>query len=75
MTERRTRIQGIRREGTEGTISWAEHELIHAAYKTKWHFAGSQQDAERIAERGGFGYAEAVELLGRDLQSFIPATA
>lgn len=43
-----------------GTISWDEHEEAWRAYDAKYH---SGQSAERIAERGGFAYAELVEFL------------
>lgn len=46
-----------------GTISWEEHEVAWRAYDAKW---GCGQSAERIAERGGFGYDEIVKLLGRE---------
>lgn len=46
-----------------GTIAWSEHVEAWEAYSKKW---GSGQSAERIAERQGFGYAELVELLGRE---------
>jgi len=45
-----------------GTISWEEHEEAWAAYAKRF---GKYQSAERIAERGGFGYFELVEFLGR----------
>lgn len=45
-----------------GTISWAEHEQIWAKYSGRY---GSEQSAERIAQRGGFSYGECILLLGR----------
>lgn len=45
-----------------GTISWEEHEEAWRAYDKKWR---SGQSAERIAARGGFGYDEVLEFLGR----------
>lgn len=44
-----------------GTITWSEHEKAWQAYERKY----GGQSAERIAERGGFGYEELVEFLGR----------
>jgi hypothetical protein len=46
-----------------GTIGWAEHAEAWRAYDKKWR---TNQSAERIAERGGFGYGELVEFLGRE---------
>jgi len=51
-----------------GTISWEEHLEIWLAYDKKYHCG---QSAERIAERGGFGYTEATELVGRELRTWI----
>lgn len=44
-----------------GTVSWTEHEEAWRAYAKRY---GTDQSAERIAERRGFGYAELTELLG-----------
>ena len=42
-------------DGRPGTVSWEVHEKAWLAYKA----AGcGSQSAERIAERGGFGYHE-----------------
>lgn len=46
-----------------GTISWSEHVEAHAAYEKR--YGRGAQTAERIAQRGGFGYAEFVDLVGR----------
>ena len=45
-----------------GTISCAEHELAWSAYEAAYH----GQSAQRIHDRGGFGYSELVLLLGRE---------
>lgn len=50
-----------------GTITWTEHERAWQAYDRKYH---GGQSAERIAKRGGFGYAELVEFLGRDPETW-----
>ena len=50
-----------------GTITWAEHLEVWSAYAGRH---GTGQDAERIAERGGFGYGEAETLLGRPLRTW-----
>lgn len=52
-----------------GTIEWTEHEEVYAVYALQF---GRSQSAERIAERGGFGYEEAEKLLGRPLKTWIP---
>ena len=46
-----------------GTVAWSEHEEIWEAYANRF---GRDQSAERIADRGGFGYWEATRLLGRE---------
>jgi len=51
-----------------GSIAWSEHFLIWEMYAKK----NGAQTAERIAERGGFGYSEACNLLGRDLETWEP---
>lgn len=43
-----------------GSITREEHETIHKAYTA----LGFSQSAERIAQRGGFGYDEIVFLTG-----------
>lgn len=59
---RRAPVQGSREHGP-GTISWAEHEQVWAAYAGPH---GSSQSPERIAQRGGFGWGECVRFLGRE---------
>lgn len=51
------------REDQAGTVSWAEHVEAWEAYAKRY---GRDQSAERLAERGGFGYAEIVKHLGRE---------
>jgi hypothetical protein len=46
-----------------GTISWDEHVDAWVAYQKLW---GYHQSAERIAERGGFGWDELVRFLGHE---------
>lgn len=46
-----------------GSIEWSEHLEAYAAYSARF---GSEQSAERLAERGGFGYWELTELLGHE---------
>lgn len=67
---RRAVVQGSRahRKGY-GTIAWAEHLEAFAAYASKY---GHAQSAERIHERGGFGYGELVDFLGREPRTWQP---
>lgn len=51
-----------------GTITWDEHLLAWAAYAVRH----SDQDANKIAERGGFGYDELVKYLGREPTTWVP---
>lgn len=51
----------------DGSISWEEYLLAHAAYaRTSW------QSAEQLAQRGGFGWFELVEYLGREPTTWRP---
>ena len=51
-----------------GTIAWAEHEEAWRDYNRRYH----GQSAERIAERGGFGYGELVDHLGHPPRTWEP---
>lgn len=64
-------MQGDHKRGgrPDGFISWVEHEEIYAAYAKRY---GRGQSAERIAERGGFGWGECVMLLGREPATWEP---
>lgn len=76
--DRRAPVQMSRRGGTKdgvgygphgaGTISWAEHEQAWAVYGARY----PGQDAECIAERGGFSYGELVEFLGHEPTTWRP---
>lgn len=67
-TERRARVQGDTRipKGEPGrnvgSVAWSEHEEAWADYAKRY---GGGQSAERIHERGGFGYRELVDHLKR----------
>lgn len=52
-----------------GTVSWAEHCEAWSDYAGRY---GRDQSAERIAERGGFGYFELVGYLGHDPKTWGP---
>jgi hypothetical protein len=72
--ERRAPVQGDPRikEGLPGnrpgTITWSEHLEAYADYAKRY---GTSQSAERLAERGGFGYRELQYHLGRDPLTWI----
>jgi hypothetical protein len=73
---KRARVQGderaaIRAPGTRGpgTISWAEHMLAWSAYANRY---GRDQSAQRICDRGGFGYQELTDLLGHEPTTWEP---
>jgi hypothetical protein len=44
-------------------VAWSEHEEAWREYHRQCH---NDQDAETIAQRGGFGYKEITTLLGRE---------
>lgn len=67
---RRAPVQGeIGRHAKRGpgTITWDEHLRAWSVYAACGH---GDQSAERIAERGGFGYDELTRLLGREPQTW-----
>ena len=72
---RRAPVQGDRgvpfssRKRGDGSITWGEHLEVYAVYHAQH---GGHQTAERLAERGGFGYQEATKLLGRELKTWEP---
>ena len=68
---RRAPVQGTRelKKGA-GTISWEEHLLAWSGYSARY---GKGQSAERLAERGGFDYAELVEFLGHEPKTWAPS--
>lgn len=65
------RDQSARPAKGPGSIAWEEHLIVWSAYAAKWC---SDQSAERIAERGGFGWYEIVDLLGREPTTWSPRT-
>lgn len=69
--EAATPVQGnLPRRGV-GTIAWDEHVLAWSAYAVRH---GRNQSADRIAERGGFGYAELTSLLGYEPKTWAPVS-
>ena len=52
-----------------GVIDWFEHVEAWEAYNQRFR---NDQDAERIAARGGFGYGELCTLLGRLPKTWVP---
>jgi hypothetical protein len=69
--ERRAPMQGEhgRNKRPSGTITWSEHLEIYEVYAKRY---GRDQSAERLAERGGFGWGECVMLLGREPATWKP---
>lgn len=76
MVERRTRVQGngawrlsadhtgrLADDRPPGTVEWQEHERAWEGYARRY---GKRQSAERMAQRGGFGYCELTEHLGHE---------
>lgn len=69
-SERRAPVQSDRFGGSRkikmeaGTVSWIEHEEAWMAYTGGT--GRNLQSADRIAERGGFGYREMTDLLGHE---------
>jgi hypothetical protein len=64
--ERRAPVQAEKR-WPAGTVAWSEHLDAWEMYARRY---GSEQSAERIAERQGFGYLEMTDLLGRRPRSW-----
>ena len=58
--ERRAAVQPGHGRGY-GTIAWEEHVRAWGVYARRY---GSGQSAERIHDRGGFGYGELVSMIG-----------
>lgn len=61
---------GGRHGRPRGSITWAEHEEIYAAYAAR---NGTRQSAQLLADRGGFGWSECEQLLGREPRTWRPA--
>lgn len=52
-----------------GTVSWAEYLEGYSDYANRY---GNSQSAERLAERGGFGYWELADHLGHEPKTWEP---
>jgi len=52
-----------------GSVAWSEHLLAWSDYARRY---GTSQSAERLAERGGFGYAELTDHLGHEPTTWEP---
>lgn len=63
-SKRRASVQGAHGylPFPDGTIAWWEHEEAWLAYAKRF---GTEQSAERMNERGGFGFMELCSFLGR----------
>lgn len=69
---RRAPVQRSRRfEKPAGTIAWWEHVKAWDGYGEG---NKREQDAERIAERGGFSYGEIVNQLGHEPTTWEPSS-
>ena len=71
---RRAPVQGNRaRDGLDahapGTIAWHEYLLAWSGYAARY---GTSQSAERLAERGGFDWAELETFLGHKPETWEP---
>lgn len=62
---RRAPVQGDFGEPrhASGTVAWVEHVEAYTEYAARF---GTSQSAERLAQRGGFGYREITGLLGHE---------
>ena len=67
---RRAPVQGDygKTRRAPGTVTWAEHEEAYTAYAARF---GTSQSAERLAERGGFGYQEMTHFLGHEPTTWV----
>lgn len=76
--ERRARVQAHAaprsdpRHKPPGSIAWWEHERAWEGYRRVFPGSAAVQDAQRIQERGGFGYYELVEFLGHEPTTWVP---
>lgn len=52
-----------------GTVAWTEHLEAYSSYAARF---GHSQSAERLAERGGFGYQEMTDFLGHEPTTWRP---
>jgi hypothetical protein len=61
-----------RRKGARcpGSVAMWEHELAWQGYAKRFPGCARDQDAARVAERGGFGYDELTEYLGREPETW-----
>lgn len=66
---KRAPVQGDSGSKGPGSIAWSEHLLAWSGYAARY---GTEQSAERIAERGGFGWGELLFFLGRVPETWEP---
>lgn len=67
---RRALVQENRHLGKPaGTVGWEEHVLAWTEYAQRY---GHGRSAERMAERGGFCYAELCDYLGHEPKTWEP---
>lgn len=63
-------VYGVKGGRGAGSIAWSEHLLAYTGYAREF---GRSQTADRLADRGGFSYAELVRYLGREPTTWQPA--
>lgn len=59
--------KGKRPDKPPGTVTWEEHLKAYEGYAARY---GTSQSAERLAERGGFGYWEITDMLGHEPETW-----
>lgn len=64
-------VKEERKYKNKGSISWKEFLEIYTVYVKM--FGGSDQSAERIAERGGFSYNEIIFITGQAPTTWVAA--
>ena len=68
-SSKRAPVQAGAGKRPAGSISWEEHVAAWTAYRKRF---ANDQSAERIAQRGGFGYDRLVALLGGEPATWSP---
>jgi len=54
-----------------GSVAWWEHAKAWEGYAQRFSGSARDQDAARIAQRGGFGYGELTEYLGHEPETWV----
>lgn len=69
--ERRAWVQR-ERDKPAGTVAWSEHCEAWLGYERTYPGSARDQDAERINQRGGFGYYEMTDYMGHEPTTWAP---